>query len=65
VHGHGDGDAGLGGELALVGRPRGHDSAAAVDDRPVTGLDRGEDPREGSMGVAAAAATGSPGYATP
>ena len=35
VHGHGDGDARLGGELAqLLGGVGGDDAAAAVDDRP-------------------------------
>ncbi len=43
MHGHGDGDARLGGELAqLLGRARGDDAAAAVDDRPFAGLDRRE-----------------------
>ena len=43
VHGHRDGDARLGGELAqLFGRIRGDDAAAAIDDRPRAGLDRGQ-----------------------
>ena len=44
VHGHGDGDAGLGGELAqLLGGVGGDDAAAAVDDRLRARPDRRED----------------------
>ena len=44
MHGHGDGDPGLGGELAqLLGRARGDHATAAVDDRTFARPDRRKD----------------------